>query len=91
MKAIPWRSCGRAAARSPALSRSEQAFRRVPSIPGIAKALAGQTPIAVGTVERLETVFVALIPAVRAGELDALLASSTGATDGAAAKGKKAG
>lgn len=51
----------------------------------------GKTGIAVGSVERLETVFATLIAAIRAGELDALLASSTSATDRAAAKGKRVG
>jgi hypothetical protein len=51
----------------------------------------GKTGIDVGTVERFETVFATLIAAVRAGELDALLAASTGATERLAGKGKKAG
>ena len=51
----------------------------------------GKTGIAVGTVERLEAVFATLIAAVRAGELDALLAASTGGTERSAGKGKKVG
>ena len=51
----------------------------------------GKTGIAVGSVERLETVFATLIAAVRAGELDALLAASTGATERSAGKGRKMG
>ena len=39
----------------------------------------GKTGIAVGSVERLETVFATLIAAVNAGELDALLAATTDA------------
>ena len=51
----------------------------------------GKAGIAVGTVERLETVFATLIAAVRAGELDAALVASIGATDRKMGTGKKAG
>jgi hypothetical protein len=50
----------------------------------------GKTGIAVGSLDRLETVFATLIAAVRAGELDALLGASTGGTELSVAKLKRA-
>jgi|LakMenEpi03Aug12_release.lakeMendotaPanAssembly.Ray.scaffolds.fasta_scaffold734487_1 hypothetical protein len=51
----------------------------------------GKTGIAVGSVERLETVFATLIAAVRAGELDAALAAATRPKERSGDKGNRAG
>ena len=51
----------------------------------------GKPGILVGPVERLDGVLTTLIAAAKAGELDAALAASTGATERSAGKGKRMG
>ena len=50
----------------------------------------GKPGIAVGALEKLESVFDTLIDATAAGELDGLLAAATGGEERATVKGKKA-